>query len=103
MSKRREKRARVAIPVRIISRDSVGSPKAESACTLDVTPRGARLSGIHAPVKPGDVVRIERGKNRAAYQVCWVGRREDGRYGQLGVQCVESAQMDWGVPLLAQK
>jgi hypothetical protein len=100
MTKRREKRARVAIPVRIISQDDAGAQRVSSACTLDVTPTGARLSGVHATTKPGDVIRIERGANKAAYQVRWVGTRDEGRYGQLGLQIMD-ARFDWGVEVPA--
>jgi hypothetical protein len=103
MSKRREKRARVAIPVKMIMRDPSGAPRVHPACTLDVTARGVRLAGIHNPANPGDVVRVERGSSKAMYQVRWVGRREEGRYGQLGLQCVEAVAFDWGIPVPEQR
>ena len=84
MGKRREQRTPLALPVKIIVLDQEKRPKTEMACTLNVSPRGARLNGIRNSVKPGDVVTVQRGKEKAIYRVAWVGSRADNTDGRLG-------------------
>ena len=50
------------IPVKVSSTEN---PQVQqSACTLDVAGRGARISGVKLAIKNGDVVIVERGKAR---------------------------------------
>ena len=60
----------------------------ELACTYDIHPRGARLLGVHE-VNIGDLVMVERGRNKALCQVVWAADRNSQLRGQFSVQCVE--------------
>jgi hypothetical protein len=60
----------------------------ETACTYDIHPRGARLVSARE-VKVGDLLTVERGRNRALCQVIWAAERESPLCGQFSVQCVE--------------
>jgi hypothetical protein len=101
MGKRREQRTPMALPVKIIVVDQEKRSKTEMACTLNVSPRGARLNGIRNSIKPGDVVTVQRGKEKAIYRVAWVGSREDKTEGQAGMECVEPGSSIWGLELWA--
>lgn len=78
----------LAVPVRwsLVSEDGRGP--VEMACTYDIHPHGARLIGVHN-VQVGDIVQVERGRNRALCQVVWTGDRNSPLRGQFSVQCIE--------------
>jgi hypothetical protein len=94
---RKHKRARLAVPVRISRRMEEGSVASQMACTLDVTAEGARLNGVYSVKGPGEVIAVERGKNKALFRVVWVGERGTAHTGQLGVQCIEPGKNIWEV------
>lgn len=100
MGNRREQRTKIALPVKIHTRDAENRPRIEMACSLDVSPHGARLSGVRAGRELGEVLYLERGKKKAFYRVVWVGSKQDGRDAQVGLQCVEQDVSIWGVDLL---
>jgi len=100
MGNRREQRTRIALPVKVYTRDEQGRPVMEIACTMDITPKGARLTGVRCVTHPGEVLSVERGKSKAYYRVMWVGDRITNREGQVGLQCIEPDAEIWGVNLL---
>ena len=60
----------VAIPVRWSLFGQQGRRSTETACTYDIHPRGARLLTTRT-INIGDVVVVERGRNKALCQVIW--------------------------------
>lgn len=58
------------------------------ACTYDIHPRGARLLSSR-PANVGDLVMVERGRNKAICQVIWAADAASALRGQFSVQCVE--------------
>lgn len=96
---RKYKRACLALPVRVSRRIPEGSTTSQMACTLDVTPEGARLNGIYSVQAPGEVISVERGKNKAYFRVVWIGERGTAQAGQVGVQCVEPDKNIWDIKL----
>lgn len=101
MGKRREQRTPMALPVKVIIMGAEKRPHVEMACTLNVSPRGARLNGIRRSIKPGDVVTIQRGKDKAVYRVAWVGSRDQKTEGQAGFEAIQPGVNIWGVELWA--
>jgi PilZ domain len=78
----------LALPVRwsLVGREGRATP--EMACTYDIHPQGARLlSGREMTV--GDMVMIERGRNKAICQVIWSADPGSALRGQFTVQCIE--------------
>jgi hypothetical protein len=66
----------------------------ETACTYDIHPRGARLlSGRNLNL--GDLVMIERGRNKALCQVVWSADPTSPLRGQFTVRCVDSMKSPW--------
>jgi len=78
----------LALPVRWSLVGQEGRGPAEMACTYDIHPHGARLLSARA-VNPGDLVMVERGRNKAICQVVWAGDPASPLRGQFSVQCVE--------------
>jgi hypothetical protein len=100
VTKRREKRSMLAVPVRLKGTPQDAIAEADHACTLDVTPRGARLQST-AKLQVGDVVWVERGTRRAKFKVAWVGQPGTPKNGQIGIEIVEK-KFSWSGDLRAQ-
>jgi PilZ domain-containing protein len=82
------KRLHLALPVRWSLIGQEGRGAAETACTYDIHPRGARLLTTRS-VNIGDMVLVERGRNKAICQVVWTADAASMLRGQFTVQCVE--------------
>lgn len=78
----------LALPVRWSLVGQEGRGAAEMACTYDIHPHGARLVSARE-VNIGDLVLVERGRNKAICQVIWAGDPASPLRGQFSVQCVE--------------
>lgn len=65
-----------------------GRGPAEMACTYDIHPHGARLLSSRT-VSTGDLVLVERGRNKAVCQVIWAGDADSALRGQFTIQCIE--------------
>lgn len=78
----------LALPVRWSLIGQEGRGPVEMACTYDIHPHGARLLSARA-VNVGDLVVVERGRNKAICQVVWAGDPGSSLRGQFSVQCVE--------------
>jgi hypothetical protein len=87
------KRVHLALPVRWSLMGQEGRGAAEVACTYDIHPHGARLLSSRV-VTVGDLVMVERGRNKAVCQVVWAGDAASALRGQFTVQCVEG-RMPW--------
>ncbi len=88
-------RVRVAMPLRVTFWDSENKPLLDMACTYDISERGARISGMRAVVEAGEIVAIERGRNKTFCRVVWVGDPATEQRGQVGVQNVETDRPMW--------
>ena len=78
----------LALPVRWSLVGQEGRSAADVACTYDIHPQGARLVSARA-VSVGDLVIIERGRNKAICQVVWSADPSSALRGQFSVQCVD--------------
>ena len=92
---RSDKRVHVALPIRITYWDEDNKPGLEMACTYDISASGARISKLRAVNKEGEIVAVERGRNKAYCRVVWVGDENSKLHGQIGLQCVEPDRNIW--------
>ena len=100
MPERLGKRVQVALPLRVTYWDSENRPRPDMACTYDISPRGARITGLRSVQKTGDIVAIERTRNHKIFcRVIWVGQANSEQRGQVGIQSVESERLMWGSEL----
>ncbi len=74
-------------------------PFQENAYTVNVSRSGARLGGSRYSQHPGDTVELRRGKDKARFQVVWVGEPGTPVHGQVGVRNLEPAKNIWSAPL----
>jgi hypothetical protein len=89
-----EKLIHLALPVRLIHMQNGGRGGPELACTYDIHPRGARLLSCR-DVKVGDLITIERGRNKSVCQVIWTAHPESVLRGQFTVECIEGSKIPW--------
>lgn len=89
-AERNDKRIHVALPVRITYWDKNKKPGLEMACTYDISTHGARISSLRCIKETGEIVAVERGRNKAFCRVVWIGEPDSELKGQIGLQCVES-------------
>ena len=97
MSRRREKRTSVAMPLLMDAGIDAGNPLPKNAVTLDVTSRGARVQ-LQSDWEAGELIWVERHGKRAQFRVVWVGDQGSAKQKQIGIECVE-LEFDWGIPL----
>jgi hypothetical protein len=97
---RLNKRIHVALPIRVTYWDEQCKPGLQMACTYDISPRGARLGGLHAVQRVGDVIAVERGRSGKAFcRVIWIGEADSELRGQIGIECVEPKRTLWEAEL----
>jgi hypothetical protein len=103
MGKRREPRTETSLPVRIFGTDAEGKVFSESVLTVDLSHSGAKLSGVRARIKPGDIIGMSNGQNKSRFSVQWVGQPATARAGQIGLFNLAPAKSLWEVALPAPK
>ncbi len=96
---RLNKRIHIALPVRITQWDSENRPNLVMACTYDISPLGARVTGLRN-AKVGEIITLERGRSGKFYcRVVWVGEPNSPLHGQVGVESVELQRRMWDAEL----
>jgi PilZ domain-containing protein len=96
---RLNKRIHVALPIRVTCWDAQRKPCVTMACTYDISARGARITSLRLVKAAGEVIAIERGRNKALCRVVWVGEPNSELQGQIGIQPVESERVLWDAEL----
>jgi hypothetical protein len=89
-----EKLVHLALPVRLTHMASGERGGLEMSCTYDIHPRGARLLSFR-DVKVGDLITVERGRNKSVCQVVWTGDPNSVLRGQFTVECMEGSRSPW--------
>ncbi|MGH9502522.1 MAG: PilZ domain-containing protein [Terriglobales bacterium] len=99
MPERQNKRLHLALPIRVTYWDDAQKPRIEIGCTYDISEHGARVTGLRCVKEAGEIIAIERGKNKMFCRVVWVGEPNSELEGQIGLQSVESDRTLWEVEL----
>jgi PilZ domain len=94
-AERSDKRVHVALPIRVTYWDEDKKPGLEMACTYDISAHGARISSLRFVNQTGEIVAVERGRNKAFCRVVWVGDPESKLHGQIGLQSIEPERTLW--------
>ena len=96
---RSNKRIHLALPIRLTYWDNENKPALELGCTYDISARGARVSRIRSITKTGEIVAIERGRNKVFCRVVWIGEPNSELRGQMGIESVELDRTLWDAEL----
>jgi PilZ domain len=67
----------------------------EMACTYDISSRGARITNLRCVKGVGEVVAVERGRNKSFCRVVWMGDQGSEVRGQIGLQTVDKDKSMW--------
>jgi len=89
-----EKLVHLALPVRLTHMQNGERGDLEMACTYDIHPHGARLLSFRE-VNVGDLITVERGRNKSMCQVVWTADPNSPLRGQFTVECVEGNRIPW--------
>lgn len=92
MSPRTEKREFIALSVRVSGTDASGKNFRQPVCTLDLSSRGARITGLSG-VSVGQILTLEYQNNKVRYEVVWVGQQDTPKAGQVGLRRVDNDKM----------
>lgn len=96
---RSNKRVHVALPIRLTYWDGQHKPVLELGCTYDISARGARVTGSRGIRQVGEIIAIERGRNKVFCRVVWVGEPNSEFHGQMGLESVETERTMWDAEL----
>jgi PilZ domain-containing protein len=92
---RSDRRIHAALPIRVTYWDKDVKPRQATACTYDISPRGARVTKLPEAAVVGDILAVEQGRNKACCRVVWVGDDNSQRQGQMGIQCIDPGATLW--------
>jgi hypothetical protein len=87
------------LPVRIFGTDAGGKVFSENVFTVDVSREGAKLIGVRAQIKIGEIVGIRHELKKSRFSVKWVGQRGTAHEGQIRVQNITPENNIWDVSL----
>jgi hypothetical protein len=85
MAGRHEPRVRCVLPVKVAGTDSDGNRFERLTCTLDISDRGARITGIPDKLRPGMEVEITSKTRRAMFRIAWIGQTGTRTENQIGL------------------
>lgn len=102
MGKRREPRHAIRIPVRIFGTDADGQMFSENVHSFDISNQGARLDGVKARLKPGEVIGVSQGQKKSRFCIQWVGQLGTDTAGQVGLVNVTNDKSIWDAPLASK-
>ena len=91
--KRQEKRLHLAVPVKVFP--DVASIESQNCCTYEISTNGARLVAPPGIKNVGQTIWLQRHNRRARYKVAWIGKEGTSQQGQVGVECLEPANVIW--------
>ncbi len=101
MGQRREPRKDLTVSVRIFGTDAEGHTFSETVSTINVSREGAKLTGLRAKVKVGEIVGLAYGTIKGRFCVKWTGGMGTTSAGQVGLQNTAPEKSFWDFPLPA--
>lgn len=82
---RSERRIHVSLPVRLAAVDADGQPFEQDIMTLNISPKGALLTGVRGKLRLGGQISLIRLNRREEFLVAWIGGEKTPKAGQIGV------------------
>jgi hypothetical protein len=100
LSRRNETRINQEVSVRLWGIDGDGKPFNEELRTTDISLTGAKLAGVKAKLRHGDIVGMQSDTGKARFRVTWAGKPESPLQGEISLCCVEPGKCIWDPKLL---
>jgi methyl-accepting chemotaxis protein len=92
---RTDRRFQMSLPVRLTATDVNGDPLEQEVRTLDVSRKGALLTGVRAKLQLGSQVSLSRSNREEKFLIAWVGKENSPKAGQIGVSAIDPASSFW--------
>jgi methyl-accepting chemotaxis protein len=92
---RRDPRVAVALPVQLTATDASGHARDQKVMTVNISLRGAMLSGVQGTLRPGDTISLSRMNKTERFRVAWAGEANTAESGQIGVAPVDANTSFW--------
>jgi len=92
---RADRRYDISLPVSLTATDVKGHALDQDVMTVNVSGRGACLTGIRDKLRPGGEVVLARLRKREQFRIEWVGEKNTARAGQIGVSAVDQQTSFW--------
>ena len=93
LDKRKSQRRKMVLPVKVLI-DQV----THLAHTVDITDSGARLGALRTQLKPGMIISLQRGSQKAKFQIAWIRQLAPNEL-QAGIESLQPQNSFWGVDL----
>ena len=93
LGRRRDPRIDIALPVFLTGKDVVGRPLDQRVMTVNISRRGALLTGIHGVLGQGDCILLARGTKKERFCVAWVADDEAGT--RIGATALDPNSKFW--------
>ena len=97
MDRRSQQRISVELQVQIWGMDAHARPFTQPVSLRTISGRGATLQGVHAQLKPGDVLDLQYQGSKAQFRVVWLGKSGTEMQGEVGVENLSSEVQLWDV------
>ncbi len=93
------KRTKMVLPLRLWTDEEDGQTETpQLAHTVNISPIGARLGGLPKPLQSGQVITLQRGKNRNKFRVVWT-KQIGGNEIRAGIEALEPGKKIWDINL----
>lgn len=93
------KRTKMVLPLRLWTDEENGLTELpQLAHTVDISPVGARLGGLPKQLQCGQVITLQRGKNRNRFRVIWTKQLGSNEI-RAGIEAIEPGKKLWDLNL----
>ena len=99
MDRRHSPRVNVQLPVRVWGLDAHAQAFTELASVKNISTGGAVVQGLRRQIRPGEVLEIQFGAEKAEYRVVWVGKQGTAREGEVGLESLPQEPCIWNINL----
>jgi hypothetical protein len=98
-----EPRFNVDLPVRVFGMNAADHAFSQVAHALNISNYGAKLAGVKARLKTGDVIGVHFGDKKTRCRVIWVAEAEAVETFDVGVRVVAGQPCPWQGEMQAQR
>lgn len=98
-----EPRFDVDLPIRVFGMDAADHAFSQIAHALNISNHGAKIAGVKAHLKTGDVIGVHFGDKKARCRVIWVVEAGALETIEVGVKVVEGQPCPWQTEMEAQR